>query len=93
MVTDVARNIGVQMSDSTVLDTIYSNYCEADGSVKSSSFNAGLSAIIEAVPIGLTGGGSDSVTQVKNFCSRYQSTYASHNSSTTFPTNVADSKF
>jgi hypothetical protein len=75
MVTDAAHNVGVQTSSSSFLNTIYSDYCEQDGSTKTSSFNAGLSAVVEDIPISLTGGSNDASTAMKNFCSHYQSTY------------------
>jgi hypothetical protein len=81
MVTDAARNVGVETSSSSFLSTFYSNYCETDGSTKSSAFNAGISAIIDEIPVDLMGGGTDTTTELKNFCENYQSTYASRSTS------------
>ena len=65
MVEGAAHNVGVTMSSSDVLDAVYSNYCEADGSTKDSGFNVGLSAIVEDIPVSLTGGAHDTQTQIK----------------------------
>jgi hypothetical protein len=81
MVTDAAHNVGVQTNSSSFLNTLYRNYCELSGSTKSSSFSAGLSAIIESVPLSLTGGSNDSSTEIKNFCKNYQSNYEANSAS------------
>jgi hypothetical protein len=81
IVTSVTHDVGIQSGSSSLLNTVYSNYCQQDGTSQSSSFNAGLSAVIYSIPIGLTGGGTDASTQITNFCKNYQSTYAASSQS------------
>lgn len=81
MVTGATHDVGIQSSSSSFLNTIYSNYCQQDGTTKSSPFNAGISAVIYDVPVNLTGGSSDASTRITNFCKNYQSTFASNSAS------------
>jgi hypothetical protein len=81
IVTSATHDVGIQSGSSSFLNTVYSNYCQQDGTTQSSSFNAGLSAVIYSIPIGLTGGGTDASTQITNFCKNYQSAYASSSQS------------
>lgn len=57
MVTNAVRNVKIKTSSSSFLNIVYDNYCEQDGSVKSSAFNAGLSVIVQNIPVGFSGGG------------------------------------
>ncbi|MGD9614441.1 MAG: hypothetical protein AB7H90_08590 [Alphaproteobacteria bacterium] len=90
MVTEAARNVGLQTSNTSFLNTIFNNYCEQNGSVKTSSSNVGFSALAGGIPIGLTGGSSDAQAQQRNFCSNYASTFASSSESTSFQSIVVE---
>ncbi|MBP1179994.1 hypothetical protein [Methylobacterium sp. PvR107] len=79
MVRDAAKNVGLKTDSRSYLGTIYSNYCEQNGSVKSSSKSIGIS-ILE-IPASLTAGATDSETKVKNFCNNYQSMAAEETAS------------
>jgi hypothetical protein len=81
IVTDATRDVGIQSGSSSFLNTMYSNFCQQDGTVQSSSFNVGLLAVIYSIPVGLTGGGANASTRITNFCKNYQSIYASNSQS------------
>ena len=81
IVTSATHDVGIQSNSSSFLNTVYSNYCQQDGTTKASSFNAGLSAVVNAIPFSFTGGSADTSTQITNFCKNYQSTYAANSAS------------
>ncbi len=80
MVSEAAHNQRLTASSDSFLDTLYEDYCEADGTTKGSSWDAGISAVIKDVPVSLTGGASDVKTEMTNFCKRHQSSFQSRSS-------------
>jgi hypothetical protein len=90
MVVDAAHNVGLQTSSASFLSTLYDNYCEQDGSSKQSAFNASVSVIVSEIPVGLSGGGSNAESQIKNFCRNYQSSYQANSSSFDFRSMVVE---
>lgn len=91
MVQDASRDVGVTTNSSAFLDTVFDNYCNTNGTTKDSGFHIGLSAIIQSIPIGLTGGSTDTTTQVSNFCRNYQSTRSANASSSSYQSKVVQS--
>jgi hypothetical protein len=88
MVTDSAHNVSLTTSSSEFLYTIFDNYCKRDGTTKSSSWNAGISAVVGELPVSLTGGSSDTTTAISNFCRNYASTASGSSSSFSSQSNV-----
>lgn len=77
MVTDAAHSISVSTTSDAYFSSLYSNFCNADGSTNDSAINASGSGIIDAIPVGLKGGSSDVHTQWQQFCSTEQSAESS----------------
>jgi hypothetical protein len=75
IITTGLRNYNISSSSGSALDTIYSNYCDASGNTNASSLKAGVNAVIEEIPVGLTFGANEASTAFHNFCKNYQSTY------------------
>lgn len=73
MVHEAAHNINLSTSSSQYLNTLFDNSCKKDGSTKQGGWNAGLSAVIEDIPVSLTGGSTNSETAYSNFCRNYAS--------------------
>jgi hypothetical protein len=53
------------------LTQIYDHFCHSSSSSQNNSWNLGISAVVKAVPISLTGGSSDNKTAMDNFCKNY----------------------
>lgn len=88
MVTDAAHNIGLSTSSQSYMNVIFDNYCQQDGTTKSSSFNGSLNVVVQEIPIGLTGGATNSQTAMSNFCRNYQSTFSASSSNFGFQSLV-----
>jgi hypothetical protein len=88
IITTGLRNYNISSSSSSALDTIYSNYCDANGNANSSSTNVGLNVVIAQIPIGLTFGSTDASTAFHNFCKNYQSTYESSESRDSYQSTI-----
>lgn len=73
MAQDAAHDVRLDTSSNAYYDTLYKNYCQSDGSTNSSAINGAASAIIQAVPVQLTGGSANSQTAFSNFCKNFQS--------------------
>lgn len=70
-----SRNFEKTQSDIGIALSVYDQYCE-NSSVKSgTSFNAGLGAVIEAVPINFNLGSGSTQERTKHFCKTFDSQY------------------
>lgn len=67
------RNISISSDSSSNLNTVFSQYCYADGRSNASSFNAGLDAVVKSIPVKFTLGSNDNSTAMTNFCKTYSS--------------------
>jgi hypothetical protein len=85
-----ARNISVSTESSDVLSTLYDQFCDQSGNSKTSSSNAGLEAVVKAIPARLTLSSSDSSVAMKNFCGNYNSTYRSTSKRGTYQSTVVE---
>jgi hypothetical protein len=88
IVQDGAHNIGITESSSSYLNSVFSHYCESDGTVNVSSFSGGVS--IPSLPVSLTLGASSSSDQIKNFCKTYSSSTQASSSSFDYYSNVVE---
>jgi hypothetical protein len=90
IISDAAHNINISLNSNQFLDNVFDKYCSASGTVSASAQNAGLSAVIYSVPVGLTLGSSDSQTATSNFCRNYASTRASSSQTTNVESTVVN---
>lgn len=81
IITDGLREIDIETSSFAYLNTVFDKYCESSGVARESSFNAGLSVVVDAIPNKFTLGSSDKNQSMRNFCKEYQSYSAGRNDS------------
>lgn len=82
IITKGLREYRIDTSSSTYLRNVFDNYCEASGSMKSSSLGVGLDLVVKAIPISLTGDYSSTEQAMRSFCKTYASqTHATQASS------------
>lgn len=84
------RNVDISQNSEEYLSGIFDRYCENSGQTKSSGMNAGLSVVVNAIPIGLTLGSSDSATAMRNFCKNYASSYSGRRSNFSYRSSVVE---
>jgi len=88
IITSGLRNYNISSSSSSALNVIYNNYCSSSGNTSVDGTKAGLNAVIEEIPIGLTFGQSDQKTAFQNFCKNYQSTAQSAQSGSDYQSTI-----
>jgi len=70
-----SRDYSVEKSDIGVAMKVYEQYCENETVKKGTTFNAGLDAVIKAVPIKFSLGAGSSAERTKHFCKTFDSAY------------------
>lgn len=90
MIADASHNVGLNMRSQDFLDTVYSDYCSADGSARTNHLNAGLNVIFKNVPLKFTLGSGAKSSRVTNFCKSYRSHYDNTASSVSSRTIVVE---
>ncbi len=77
------REYNISSDSAAYLNTVFNQYCFADGRSNSSAFNAGLAATVQSIPVSLTLGSSDASQAQTNFCKNYKSsTFATETTNT-----------
>jgi hypothetical protein len=78
VLTYAARNYSAETLDSAILVRTYSQYCEGTEIRSGTSFSAGLSAVVEAIPIKFNLGTGSTEQRLKHFCKTFHSEYKAH---------------
>jgi hypothetical protein len=88
LITRGLREHSIQTSSEANLSAIFDDQCTSTGSTKSSGAGIGLKAIIEEIPIDLTGNYTTSEEAKSNFCRNYTSHTQSNRSSFTYEDKI-----
>lgn len=69
-----SRNLSVFSSSYAELNSIYDDYCDTNGEVRSSATTAGIEAVIKSIPISLSGSSASASERMSQFCRTYTNT-------------------
>ncbi|WP_441229412.1 hypothetical protein AB7828_03540 [Tardiphaga sp. 215_C5_N2_1] len=71
LLTYTGRDLSTEVRENSIAASIYSEHCEGNTSKKSNSTNVGLEAVVKAVPVKFSFGGSSNEEKLNNFCKVY----------------------
>lgn len=84
---DATRAYTKEEKESTELATSFSQHCEKNGSVKASSLNAGIDAVVQQIPFKFSAASKSSTQKLQEFC-KVSSTLAYSSDAATVMSNV-----
>jgi hypothetical protein len=84
IITDGLKEVDIQLTSSSFLNSSFDRFCTASGSMKSTSGGVGIAAIVNAIPVQFTGNFSSSDQAMSNFCGTYASVAAGRSQATTY---------
>jgi hypothetical protein len=82
------RNLDINYRQQSELRNFYSQHCETNGEVKSSSANLDFDVVIKAIPFKIGGSGSSSKEKFQDFCKTNQEFATSQSSELNFSNRV-----
>jgi hypothetical protein len=83
------REYDIQTESEANLNSVFDNYCEQNGTRKTSSAGGSLDIVVKAIPIGLKGNADSSEEQVRNFCRSYSATIKSSRTANSYKETIA----
>jgi hypothetical protein len=88
MFENASRDIDASENSSEYLSTVFDNYCDRSGTIKTGGFQFGVSLPIPNLPLELTLGSQNNETAIKNFCRNYAATAGSRVRTRTYTSHV-----
>jgi hypothetical protein len=73
IVSDMSREYMSSQESNAILDSVFDQHCQSDGSVRQGGTQFGLSVVVKALPVGLNFGSSSSDSSASSFCKDYRS--------------------
>jgi len=77
IITGGLREYSIAADSDSTLNTIFDNYCDSSGSVKTEKLGIGIDIVASSTPLKFTGTFGSSSQAISNFCRNYQTLYNS----------------